>query len=220
MACSLFGQTQSSKNEFWPELDVYLNLNPDSRLYFMYSATRQSDLTDYAEGEVAGYYDFYFMPMLGDKPSHPDSARYKFLMFRGGFEYSNTPPGSSKPKTEYIPTILIDARFPLPWHFLLDERNRGDLRVIDGAFSPLYRNRLRLDRSFHAGHFQLVPYVQAEAFYSAQANEFNQFRYSIGLDWVIVRRVILETYYTREHNVKISTPNVNALGITLELYLR
>ena len=151
---------------------------------------------------------------------HPNSPRYKFFMFRGGFEYANAPPGNSKPSTQYIPTILIDARFPLPWHFFIVDRNRGDLRVIDGVFSPLYRNRLRLGRLFQAGRFQLVPYVQAEAFYSAQANEFNQFRYSSGLDWLITRNITLETYYTREHNVRVSTPNINALGITLELYFR
>jgi len=221
MAGSSSGQTQSSKSEFWPELDVFLNLNQDSRLYFMYSGVRQSDLTDYADGEVGGFYDFFLLPMPGEKPGqHPNSPRYKFLMLRGGFEYSTTPAGNSKPSTQYIPVILIDARFRLPWHFLLAERNRGDLRVVNGVFSPIYRNRLRLERPFRAGRFQLAPFAQAEVFYSAQADEFNQFRYSIGLDWVMVRHAILEPYYTREHNVKISTPNVNALGIKLELYFR
>jgi len=221
IAYPLSGQTQSSKSEFWPELDVYLSLNEDSRLYLTYNGVRQSDLTDYADGEFGGFYDFFLLPMPGAKPrQHPNSPRYKFLMLRGGFEYSTTPPGSSKPSTQYIPVILIDARFRLPWHFLFVERNRGDLRVVNGVFSPVYRNRVRFERPFKAGRFELAPFAEAEAFYSAQAGEFNQFRYSAGLDWALTRRVILEPYYTRQHNVNISSANINAAGIKLELYFR
>ncbi len=221
MACSLSGQTQGSQREFWPELDVFLNLNQDSRLYFMYSGTRESDLTDYANGQLAGYFDYFLLPMPGEKPrQRPNSPRYKFLMLRGGLDYSRNRVAGSNTLTKYIPTIMVDARFALPWHFLLAERNRGDLTVVNGVFAPVYRNRLRFGRPFQAGRFQLLPFVDAEAFYSAQAGEFNQFRYSSGLDWVVTRRVIIEPYYTRQHNVKISVPNVNALGIKLELYFR
>lgn len=142
------------------------------------------------------------------------------LMFRGGLEYGRTAVGTSEPKAVYTPLILIDTRFRLPGQFLLAERNRGDFKVVNGVFSPVYRNRVRLGRLLQTRRFKLAPYVDAEAFYSAQADEFNQFRYSAGLNWVITRRVILDGYYTRQHNVKISSPNVNALGIKLELYFR
>ena len=33
-------QAEDTRNEFWPELDVYLKLNEKSRLFFLYSATK------------------------------------------------------------------------------------------------------------------------------------------------------------------------------------
>ena len=36
-------QAQDTRNEFWPELDVYLKLNEKSRLFFLYSATKLDD---------------------------------------------------------------------------------------------------------------------------------------------------------------------------------
>jgi hypothetical protein len=217
----LQAQTSDTRQELWPEADVYVNVNSESRFYFSYSATRESELSDYANGQVGGYYDFYMLPLVRRRLREtPDAARDKFLMFRVGYAYSQTPPGASKPSTQQIPTVEADPRAPLPWDMLLTDRNRLELRIVNGDFEPEYRNRLRLERSFRTGRFVLTPYTDVEAFYSWKYHAFDEVRYTAGLEWQMVRFLVLEGYYTRQRDTKSLPQYVNALGLTLQLHLR
>jgi hypothetical protein len=217
----LQAQTSDTRRELWPEADVYVNLNSESRFYFTYSATRESDLSDYANGQVGGYYDFYILPLARRRLREtPDAARDKFLMFRVGYAYSRTPPGASKSSIQQIPTVEADPRAPLPWDMLLTDRNRLEFRIVNGDFEPEYRNRLRVERSFRTGRFVLTPYTDVEAFYSWKYHAFDEVRYTAGLEWQVVRFLVLEGYYTRERDTKSSPQYVNALGLTLQLHLR
>ena len=218
-----WGDAQSSdtRQEFWPGVDLYVNLNEQSRFFLKYSATREHHLDDYADGQVGGYFDFYLLPLVRKRLREmPDASRDKFLMFRVGYLYSKTPPGSSKPSTQHIPTLETDPRAPLPWGLLLTDRNRLEFRIVNRAHEPRYWNRLRFERAFRTGRFALTPYVDAEAFYSWNYHAFNQLRYTAGLEWTVAHFLILEGYFTRQRNTKSSLEYVNALGATVQFHLR
>ncbi len=217
----LQAQSSDTRQELWPGADVYVNLTDKSRFYFKYSATRESELNDYAEGQVGGYFDFYTLPLARRRLREmPDAARDKFLMFRVGYLYSQTPAAVSKPSTQHIPTVEADPRAPLPWDILLTDRNLLELRIVNGDFEPQYRNRLRLERNFRTGRFVLTPYTDTEGFYNWKYHAFDEVRYTAGLEWRVVRFLVLEEYYTRQRDTKSSPQYVNALGLTVQLYLR
>lgn len=218
----LQGQSSDTRQELWPGADVYLNLNTKSRLYFSYGATRESELSDYANGQVGGYYDFYVLPLARQRLRQtPDAARDKFLMFRFGYAYSHTPASTSKPSSDQqIPTVEADPRTPLPGGILMTDRNRLEFRVANGDFEPEYRNRLRFERSFRTGQFGLTPYIDVEAFYSWKYHAFDEVRYTAGLEWQVVRFLVLEAYYTRQRDTDSSPQYVNALGLTMQLHFR
>lgn len=218
----LRAQNSDTRRELWPEADLYVNLNESSRLYFQYSATRESQLSDYANGQVGGYFDYYLLPLVRKRlRDMPDAARDKFLMFRVGYLYSRTPATASKPPSaDHIPTVEVDPRAPLPWDILLTDRNRLELRVVKGDFEPQYRNRLRLERSFRTGGFALTPYADTEVFYNWKYDAFDEVRYTAGLEWKVARFLVLEGYYTRQRDTKSSPEYVNALGLTAQVYLR
>jgi hypothetical protein len=217
----LRAQSSDSRQELWPGADVYVNLNDESRFYFTYSATRENELSDYADGQVGAYFDYYTLPLARRRLRElPDASRDKFLMFRVGYLYSKTPPGALKPSTKHIPTVEADPRAPLPWDMLLTDRNRLELRIVNGDFEPQYRNRLRLERNFRTGRFVLTPYVDGEAFYNWKYHAFDEFRYTAGLEWRVLRFLVLEEYYTRQRNTKSSPQYVNALGVTVQVHLR
>ena len=102
----------------------------------------------------------------------------------------------------------------------LAERNRFDLRLVNGDFRPRYRNRVTIERPFKTGRFEIAPYIQGEATYDWKSASFNRFSFSTGADWTIVKPVVLEIYYTRQHNIRSVSEYVNALGLTLQLHLR
>jgi len=215
-----FAQPTSEANELWPELDAYVHLNEKSRLLVLYSSTRKDDLDTRATWSAGGFVDLYFHRIISHNDrQHPDSARKRVLLFRAGYIFSPTPAGAPKPANQHIPTLLADTRFSIPGKLLLAERNRFDLRIINGDFIPRYRNRLTLERPFKTGPFELAPYLQTEVTYDWKYDAFNRVRYTAGVDWTATRIVVLESYYTRQRDTRSSPHDVNALGLTLQLHL-
>jgi hypothetical protein len=100
------------------------------------------------------------------------------------------------------------------------ERNRGDLRFINGQFQPRYRNRLRLERPIKTGKVTLTPRIDAEVFYDMQYDAISTYRYTAGSFASFNRWVTVEAYYAFEINKQSSPRLVNALGLTLYLYFR
>ena len=45
-------QSSGGNNEFWPEFDFFIQLNQDSRIFAMYTATKSQDLGAYANGQA------------------------------------------------------------------------------------------------------------------------------------------------------------------------
>jgi hypothetical protein len=165
--------------------------------------------------------DFYFRPLLSNiDRRHPDSARQRLLMVRAGYLYSPTPAGAASPSEQHIPTLLADTRFSLPWKSNVAERNRFDLRIVNGDFSPRYRNRVTVERPFKASRFEIAPYLQVEASYDWKYDTFNRIRFSAGADWTATKVFVLESYYTRQHDTRSAPEYINAFGLTLQLHLR
>lgn len=212
----------STRNESWPEVDAYVGLNDKSRLFFQYSGTRQDELRTYADGQVGGFFEFYTLPLLRRRlREQPDASRDKLLMFRVGYAYYRSPAGGdAKASISHIPTIEATSRFPLPLGMLLSDRNRGDLRMMNGEFAPRYRNRLKFERAFEVRPFLLTPYADTEVFYDWRYDKFNEVRYAGGVEWSITHFLMIDLYYTRQHTTTSSPKFVNALGGKLEFYLR
>jgi Protein of unknown function (DUF2490) len=213
-------QAQDTRNEFWPEFDVYLKLNEKSRLFFLYSATKLDQRATHADGTLGGHLDFYTLPLFGRRLllHRADAARSKSFMLRAGYLFSRTPSGSTDPFTEHTPTVETHWRFPLPGSMLLTDRNRADFRFVDGDYQPRYRNRLKLERTFKAGRLDLTPYGHAEAFYDWRFDKFHRFRYSAGAEVLLGRHVIFEGYYLRQRDSVSSPQHVNAVGLALQFY--
>ena len=209
-----------ASNEFWPEFDFYVNLNEKSRLFFMVAATKQQDLNAYADGQLGAYIDFWAGRGLRPRLiQHSDSSRSKLLMFRGGYSYTR-PKNNSETVTENTLTFEATGRAHLPGELLLSDRSRVDFRWLDGDPEHRYRNRLKLERTFDAGRFQVTPYVYAEVFYEFETQKWTRIRYAAGGEWSITKHIVLEGYYLRQ-NTWGSVPRfVNALGLAAQFYFR
>jgi hypothetical protein len=213
------GQASNTSNEFWPETDVFINLNQKSRLLFVYSGTRQQDLGAYADGQTGVYFDYWAFPAFRAMRSQPDASLSKLLLVRAGYLFSS-PRNGSTTATEHMLTYELTGRLPLPASMLLSDRNRIDLRWVDGDFRWRYRNRLKFQRTFSAGPFELTPYAQGEVFHSFDQGKWTRVRYAAGLEWAITQRIVLEGYFLRQNDPASFPQFVNALGMALQFYLR
>lgn len=207
-------------DQFWPEANVFVRTGQNSRLFLLGAGTRTKE-EGYSDGQLGAHMDFYFAPIVsGRAERHPDVARNKFLMVRAGYLFGKTPKGSSNPFTEHTGVIEVTPRYYLPKQVLVSDRNRGDLRFLDGDFVPRYRNRLKIERTFPVGGRYLTPYAHAEVFYDWQYNAFHRQRYTAGGEFEINKRFVVEGYYLRQHDSRSSVRTMNVVGVALQFYLR
>lgn len=213
-------QDSDSNSEFWPEFDFFIKLNEKSRIFVLYTATKQENLGTYADGQSGIHVDFYAVsPFRTRIVDYLDQSRSKMLMVRAGYLVSR-PKNNSGTATEHMATGEATARAHLPAGLLLGDRNRIDFRWVGGEPRHRYRNRLKIERTLEIGWFHLTPYAHAELFYDFKPRDWSRLRYAIGAEWNITKRIIVEGYYLRQ-NTWASVPQfVNAVGFCAQFYLR
>jgi hypothetical protein len=213
-------QTSDSTTEVWPEFDFYIRLNDKSRIYLLSSATRQQDLGAYADGQFGAHIDFWAVPGLRKRLIESiDQARSKMVMFRFGYIYSR-PKNNSGAVTENMATGEGTGRAHLPDGWLLSDRNRFDFRWLDGDPAHRYRNRLKFEKTYDAGRFQITPYAYAELFYDFNVRKWTRLRYAAGAEWTVTKHIVLEGYYLRQNTWGSVPQFVNALGLAAQFYFR
>ena len=204
-------RAQSAQFEFLPQIDAYKHLTEKVQGEFIISRTGDADT--FNSIEVGPNLNISLRPLLRSKLLRTNETSFRFLTLGVGYRYIAN---IDKP-VENRGIVEVTARFPLPAKLQLSDRNRADLRVIQGQFSWRYRNRNILERSFAIHEYPVTPYVQAEFYYNSQSDSWNQKIYQVGLNFTVRHRAELNPYYERQNNT--SKPNhVNAFGFTVSLY--
>jgi hypothetical protein len=110
-------------------------------------------------------------------------------------------------------------RYPLLHGILMADRNRCDLRFIDGKYSWRYRNRLTVERLFSIGPLHFTPYARSEAYFDSNYDKFSRVAFDLGSVFPIGKHMEIEGYYEHQNDTSKS-PNrqVNALGTAISLY--
>jgi hypothetical protein len=208
--------------QFWPEIDVFVRLSSQARLYFI--ATPVQEVEDGILGritdlQIGGFIEVGLMPFnrrRAARARHDGDNRMRYLRLRSGIEHVS-PPGD--PEGEWRWVTELRPRLPLPAEMLVELRDRLELRSIDGGFS--WRNRLRLwlEREFHVGRGALVPYGSAESFWDSRFDAFTRVRYQLGTVVPINARVAPEVNYTQDRDdVEGMVSITHALNVIVTLF--
>ena len=206
-----------NQEQFWPEVDTYVNLSSRSRLFFMAALSSDQD-TRSLDGEFGASLDFYFRRFLQERLRDArDPAKSKFLTFRVGYRYLPSLRGDDP--NEQRPIFEITARRLLPLAILFSDRNRFDFRFVEGKpFSWRYRNRVTLEHNFSIHKYVFTPYVRGEFFYDSRYGKIDKNIFSIGSVFPLSKRTELETYYEDQRDSS-TTPNYHTRGVGLVLNL-
>jgi hypothetical protein len=208
-------QSEPAKKEFWPEINVYVGLKPKWRLMFLANVTGSRETKARTEAQAGVHVDYLWNSTL---------------QFRAGYRYVFSLDGGTHKEHR----ILIEqtVRLPLPAKILLSDRNREELRIINGDGSFRYRNRVTLEREFDVKFMKVTPYVSGELFYDTRFDVFNRNRMTVGVQFPILKRLepfrdhvphlprksaSLDIYYTHQNDSRSSPNHVNAAGATLVL---
>lgn len=202
--------------QFWPEIDTYVKLNPNFRLFFDASSTQEAG--NRIGSEFGANIDVFVEPVLKLKRFtvfQLDESKSRLVTLRAGFHYLPVPDGPNETR------VVLEAtpRYPLKAGVSVNDRNRADLRFIAGRFSWRYRNRLALERSFGIHSYHFTPYARAEAYFDSAAAKWSRTAEDVGCIFPIRRRAEIESYY--EHmNDTSKSPNrqTHGIGLSLSLY--
>jgi len=208
---------QDVSTQFWPEIDTFVRLNENMRIYVPAAKTKEGSDDSDLDGTAGVYFDYYAAPFMKLWYLQPaDNSRTRRLLLRAGYSY--TAGGDGQPGTN---TLEAEGtwRVLLPWEVLASERNRFDLNFTGGEFDPRYRNRLRLERSVALGKPTLTPYLYGEFFYSFNDGDWSKIRVAAGLEFHMWERFVPEVYFQRDFN-NGSSGDVNGFGLVLSIYLR
>ena len=202
-----------TQNEFWPEVNVYVNLDPKWRLFFLANISKNRDTQSNLEGQIGAHVDYF----VNDK-----------LSLRAGYRYGSSL-AADDPRVEHRVLFEQTVRVPLPGRVMLSDRNREELRVVNGDFSARYRNRATLEREFAVGRYKFTPYVSGEAFYDTRFNVFNRNRLAAGVQLPLGKglspfrehhplahkSLSLDLYFARQNDSRSTPHHVNAVGAVL-----
>ena len=179
----------------WPEVDVFMRLNSTVRVVLVATTVRENGDTN--DGEFGANLDLFLKPIRRSPKLmfHLDESKNRVLLIRSGYRYMPSYTGASAENR-----VLIEAtvRYPLKRHFgdvLLSNRNRMDFRVIDGAYSWRYRNRLSVERELSLGLVRVNPYSRFEIYYDSRFAAFSRTELMLGASFPIIKYWELEGYF-------------------------
>ena len=208
-----FATAQSTSDQFWPGLNVYHHLNPQLRL--LVTTSRSTDGISYSTLEVGSTLNIFVKRLVKPVLATNDEANKYRLVFGVGYRYIagiNEPP-ENRIELDFAP------QFPLPWRIQCGDRNRLDLRFIEGSGSYWrYRNRLSAQRTFQIRRVAITAYAQGEVFYISQTENVNKTTYQFGGDFPWGKHFEINPYYEHDNNVGSVPEYVNAFGLTLNIY--
>jgi hypothetical protein len=215
---ALGASPSDTKEEFWPEVDSYINLNSTTRL-FLLSSFRSNQAGGAWHEDFGAHLNFALKPVFRrDLRKRADVFDKRFLSFQVGFRYISSLTNGA-PYLEHRWMVDCVPRFPLPGSITISDRSRGEMRFIKGdPFSTRYRNKLQLERELAMGHSAYTPYINAEALYDSRYGAWSQNRYSAGVQVPAGTHVVLESYYLRKNQSRPTRQHVNVVGLRLMFY--
>ena len=213
-------QQSDTRNEFWPEIDVYINVKPKVRIYLIGAISKSVE-----DGEIRNAQSFE--AQIG---AHVDYIPNDHIILRTGYRFRTSVADADESVKEHRLLTEQTLRKLLPGDLLLSDRNREDFRFVNGDFSFRYRNRVTIEREVHLFKERTItPYVSAEIFYDTRTSAWNRNGFAVGFQQSLrrgplrrmllpKRQVILDLYYTRQNDSRSEIQHVNAIGAALAFY--
>jgi len=213
-------QEPTTRQEFWPEIDVYINIKPKVRLYLLGTVSKSVE-----DGELLNAQSFE-----GQVGAHVDYIPNPHIILRTGYRYGSAVGDNDDGFREHRFLTEQTLKKLLPGKLLLSESNREDFRFLSGVFSFRYRNRVQIEREFQVFRGRtMTPYVSGAISYDTRYDIWNRNRFAVGLMTslrpgplrkmlLIKRQVILDLYYLHQNDSRATPAHINGLGAVLAFY--
>jgi hypothetical protein len=199
-----FSQDSGTHGQFLPEIDAFFKISPSDRILALASGTKVLDSRG-GDFETGLFWDH----RLSDR-----------VALRGGYRFKYSDPSDDPITRESRVQLSADLRFPVSFRLIATDRNLVELRWINGQPSQRYRNRLSLEREYIGLFGKAHTFVaSAEVFYDTRHHAWNHQEYTASVQTLVSQKLLVEVYYQRQEDSISSPRRVNAVGLTLQLFL-
>jgi len=220
-AAALAGETGE---EFWPEIDVWIQLDPQFRLSPCVSLS--SDLeTKYREGVALLQLDYSWKgsgaPLVSRRLfDDVRAAEMNRFMVRAGYLAGKSLDDNGESYSERQTFLELHLRNPLRHGILVSHRVRTDLRFIgdDRDFSWRFRYRLQAEKEYQALGTSVVPYASLEGSFDERYSAVNRIRAIGGTTVALSGHFVAEANITYQYDSHLPVSNLFALNAILNVY--
>lgn len=209
-------RASAQTNQFWPEVDTYAKLDSSIRFRFQAKETREGGQAN--QLQFGPSVEFYAKPLVGLKDLlelPADEAQSRFLLLSVGCLYF---PEINSPAENRVELIATPS-YPLKWRMVVSDRNRVELRFVNGNFFWRYRNRVGVQRVFKIHSYRFTPYVRCETYWDSQYHKLYDVATSAGVKLRVTEKIELDAYYEHQNETnKKPNEQVNSVGIILNVF--
>lgn len=227
IACAAPPAFAESRNEFWPELNVFVPLGERTRLFGSIAATRAEETqatgqgTQYQDATAGLHLDVTLLPKLRRDLAGADWQRNRYLWMRIGYRYGRSIGDAERDDRfrEQRGIFEITGRTqPLIGGLEFAGRLRWDARDVNDRHSNRYRLRVTVEKALSVDGRAVVPFASAEAFYDTRFDTWNRQRYQAGVEIALDRSWRLEPSLVRQNDSRSQPARVNALGLAIKYF--
>jgi Protein of unknown function (DUF2490) len=194
-------QSVSSSNhdtQLWPEIYIAKKLTERVALAGFSELHIGKDITTPTEEQIGVGFSYSPNPLISFVPF------YRWIA-------NQTRPDHHTEESR--PQLDVILHIPLLWRFVVNDRNRCELRWIDGQLSQRYGNRMLLEHPIVLAKKHFTPFAGVEWFYDTRFDIWNRTRYSAGLHLPINPHMELSPYYLHQNDSRATPAHVNALAM-------
>jgi Protein of unknown function (DUF2490) len=213
---SVLAQTQTT-SEFWPTLNAKFQM-PHKWRALAFAGLKKGEENRYQQLNAGLGFGRQLKLIRKPHPENVDSDKEHTFVLAGGYERLQTLE-SGMPKNENRLVLQATSGFRPLSRLLLSDRNRIEFRWQDSGYSTRYRNNAQVLYDVIVREFHFSPYGSAEFFYDGAKGEWSREQYTAGIEWQLVHKLSVQTYYLRQNNTS-NPKHLDVGGLTLNLNFR
>jgi hypothetical protein len=207
----------STENQFNPEAYAHIELSPNVSL-LSFAGLHDGEGYPYSQWYAAAGMSYRFQRIRTPHLVNIDPDKETYFFVGVGYEYlTTTQSGVTKTEDRMILAATPGTRL-FNGHLLVRDRNRLELRWINGEYETTYRNQLSGEWDFLSDGFHFTPFGSVEAFDNSR-HGWNEWWYTAGVEFPFGQRQwMLEAYYQRQNCSTCTPTHWNVAGLTLNYY--
>ena len=221
-------------SEFWPELDVFVKLGEETRLFLLATVTRAAETGVSTEGTLGAHLDWFpaGLPSRLLEIAPGMEGRWS-LWTRIGYQHINA--WNSTTPSEDRAVLEATLRSEPLWQAIrVANRSRLDLRASGGETSWRYRNRSRIERTWAlrgadartdallsylpAGTLAAAtPYWMLEFFWDSRDAAWSRRYQQIGVEFDLAGERTIDVFVARQDDLRLNGSKIHVGGVALTL---